>query len=198
MIKVGLTGGIATGKSTVSKIISDLGIPIIDCDIIAREIINIYPQILINIEYRFGKEFIDSDNNLLRKKFGDYIFTHPDKKKEYEDIILPYIRTQIGRKIYQYEFDGCKLCIIDAPTLIETGLYKEMDINVLVSIDRDIQIERIMNRDNFTKKQALNRINSQMPSHEKVKYVDYIINNNNTIEILKEQTYITLINCFKK
>jgi dephospho-CoA kinase len=196
MIKIGLTGSIASGKSTVSKIISELDIPIIDCDIIARQVLEMYPIILTHIQTRFGKEFIEH-GELLRKKFGNYIFTHSDKKKEYEDIILPYIRIEIFQQITKYENEGHKLCIIDAPTLIETKLYKTMDANILVDVDLKTQIERVMNRDNFTKEQALDRINSQMLSQEKAKYVDYIINNNSTIEILKEQIYIIIINCFK-
>lgn len=173
MIKVGLTGSIASGKSTVSKIISNLDIPIIDCDIIAKEVLSIYPQILNSIKFNFGIEFFDN-GKLERKKFGNYIFANPDKKKEYENIILPYIRNEIFKKISTYNNIGKKICIIDAPTLIETGLYEEMDLNILVDVDPQIQIKRIIERDNFTKEQALNRINSQMLSQEKAKYVDLV------------------------
>jgi len=188
MIKIGLTGGIASGKSTISNIIrNDLNIPIIDCDIIARDVLNIYPEILLKISSEFGSKYINDKGELLRKDFGNFIFKNPIEKKKYEDIIMSYIKKEIFNEIHKNEIDNVKLCIIDAPTLIETKLYKEMDQNMLVCVNDDIQIHRVMERDNFTEKEAVDRINSQMLIKDKMKYANYIINNNNSIEYTKKQ-----------
>lgn len=189
MIKIGLTGGIGTGKSTISKIISETGISIVDCDIIAREILDVNYVITLRIKQEMGKEFIDKDGNLIRKKLGNYIFENPEKKKQYEDIILPYIMEDILYEISILESDNVDICIVDAPTLIETGLYQKMDQNILVWVDTDTQIKRVMERDAFTRQQIIDRINSQMSIEDKLKYANYTIDNANTLDSTRNQVF---------
>lgn len=181
IVKVGLTGGIGSGKSTVAGIFFKKGIDIIDADQISHEVIEIYPEIKNIIKCCFGKDFFDDNNNLLRRKLGDCIFKDKDKKEKLESIIIPYIKDEILKRMNDCKKNGKSICIVDAPTLIESGLYKHMDYNILVWTDEKTQIERVKERDGMTSEQVSNRIKSQMPLESKKHYADYIINNNGNI-----------------
>lgn len=177
MVIIGLTGGIGSGKSTVAKMFSERNIKIIDADIISREILSIYPEILINIKHKLGEKFIDIGGNLKRRELGDYIFNNGEKRKTLEDIMIPFIKKEILNRLDQYNKEGERLCVVDAPTLIEHKINEDMDVNILVWVDRETQIQRIKHRDNLAEGQIINRIDSQMPLDEKKSYVDFIIDN---------------------
>ena len=187
MFKVGLTGGIATGKSTVSGILSGKGFEIIDADSIAREVLDLYPELLIRIKNTFGEHFFDEEDRLRRKIFGDYIFKYPGERKKLEDIMIPPIKEEIFNRFELLKKRGLKVCILDAPTLIEHRLHESMDMNILVWVERNIQIERLRKRDNLNKEQALNRINAQMSLEEKKKHVNFILDNSRDLDYMREQ-----------
>lgn len=187
MLKIGLTGGIGSGKSTVSEMFKNKGISIIDADIISREVFNIYPEIYDNIRKEFGESFFDEKNNLKRREFGSYIFKNENERKKYEAIIMPFIKKEINDRIDSLNSKGKKICILDAPTLIENGVHKEMDLNILVSVDLETQIERVKKRDNLSFSEVMHRINSQMTIEEKKQYVDFIIDNSKNIEYTEKQ-----------
>lgn len=191
MLKIGLTGGVGSGKSTISNILKDKGIKIIDADFIAREVLNIYPKIKEKIKETFGEEFFDNQGNLKRRELGNFIFMHEERRKALEGIIMPYIKKEIDLRFKTYEEAGEDICILDAPTLIEQGIYKYMHKNILIWVDRETQIERVMKRDNFTRKQVLDRTNSQMDLEEKKKYVDFVIDNSkDLISTINQINYI--------
>ncbi|MBC8060586.1 MAG: dephospho-CoA kinase [Clostridiaceae bacterium] len=187
MFKIGLTGGIGSGKSTVSKMLKSLSITVIDVDIVAREVLILYPQILEKVRLDFGDYFFDELGELKRSQFGDYIFKDEDKRKRYEAIIVPYIIKQIFIRIEECYKVGCDICVVDAPTLIENNLHINMDINILVWVDKETQIERIVIRDQISKEKAQLRIDAQINLDEKRELVDYIIDNSSTIEDTEEQ-----------
>ena len=186
-IVVGLTGGIGSGKSTVSNMLIERNIPVIDADKISREVLIIYPEVLWSIKKEFGEEVFDENDNLDRKKLGTMIFSNEILKKKLENIIIPYIKKEIFDKIEKYVKAGEKLCIVDAPTLIENNLHKYMDEVIVIVVNEKIQIKRVMARDSLSKKDALNRINSQMPLKEKLKYATYTIDNSDTLSHTEEQ-----------
>ena len=188
MIKVGLTGGIGSGKSTVSAIFKEFNIPIIDADVIARDVLTIYPEIKTNIKNIFGESFFDEEDKLRRKELGNFIFEDEEKTKELENIFIPFIKKEIFDKIEELDNLGRKICIVDAPTLIEQGLNKEMDYNILVSVEIDTQVKRIRKRDNLSDEEIMKRIESQMPLDKKKKYVDYLICNDGDLENTRMQT----------
>ena len=187
MFKIGLTGGIGTGKSTVAGMLMEKGMPIIDADKISREVIYIYPEIKNKIKNTFGPEFFDEEDNFIRRKFGDFIFKNQEIRKQYESIIIPYIKKAIFRQIKVCEDMDEEACVLDAPTLIENGLHNEMDVNILVFVDRKIQIKRVMERDNMDEQNVINRINSQMSLEEKRKYVDFVIDTGINLEYTAKQ-----------
>lgn len=187
MIKVGLTGGIGTGKSTVSSMIKDASFKVIDADLIARDVLVKYPEILEKVRSQFGEGFFDWRGDFRRKEFGNHIFRFPKQRVKYENIILPYIKADIMNAIKELENKGEKIVILDAPTLIESKMNEDMDIVVLVVADSKTQVQRVKERDKLSNYDALNRINAQMPLEEKKNYANIIIDNNKDLLYAKEQ-----------
>lgn len=187
MLKIGLTGGIGTGKSTVSNMLIAAGFKVIDADLLAKGVLDRYPEILERVRAEFGDGYFDWRGELRRKEFGNHIFKFPKFRIKYEEIIIPYIKKEINMAFERYEKNGEKLVILDAPTLIENNLHKEMDYIILVWADVNTQIQRIKNRDRLSNNEAVSRINSQMPIDEKKEYANILINNNSNIANTKEQ-----------
>jgi len=189
MIKFGLTGGIGTGKTTVSNILQSEKIKVINADNIAKEVLEKNPQILEMVRTQFGSGFFDWRGEFRRKEFGNHIFRFPKQRVKYESIIMPYIKQAIEENIKVYENKGEKILIIDAPTLIENNMHDEMDYVILVYADNSVQIQRVMNRDKLTKVEAVSRINSQMSMEEKKEYANIIIDNNTDLIDTQKQVY---------
>jgi dephospho-CoA kinase len=189
MIKIGLTGGIGTGKSTVSSILKNEKFKIIDADNIAKEVLEKNPQILEMVRTEFGSGFFDWRGEFRRKEFGNHIFRFPKQRVKYESIIMPYIKQTMEENIKAYEKKGEKIIIIDAPTLIENNMHVDMDYIILVYADNSVQIKRVMDRDKLTKVEAVSRINSQMSMEEKKEYANIIIDNNADLIETQKQVY---------
>lgn len=187
MIKIGLTGGIGSGKSTVSFMLKEAGFNVIDADTIAKEVLVKYPEILEMVKINFGSGFLDWRGEFRRKEFGNHIFRFPKERKKYEGIILPYIKREIYEKIDYYEKKNADIIILDAPTLIENELHKDMDYVILVWVDSNTQIQRVRARDALARDEAINRINSQMPLERKRDFANIIIENNDTLPKTKAQ-----------
>lgn len=187
MIKIGLTGGIGSGKSTVSKILKDSGFTVIDADIIAKDVLSNYPEILEKVKIEFGLGFFDWRGEFRRKEFGNHIFRFPKQRKKYEAIIMPYIEREIYEALDREEKLGEKLVILDAPTLIENNLHKDMDYIIVVWVDNNTQVQRVKIRDNLSRDEAINRINSQLSLDTKMEFADVIIDNNKDLVSTKIQ-----------
>ena len=187
MIKIGLTGGIGSGKSTVSAMLKEAGFPIIDADIIAKNVLEKYPEILEKVKIDFGVGFFDWRGQFRRKEFGNHIFRFPKQRIKYEGIILPYIKKEIEEELDKLEKKGTSMVIVDAPTLIENDLHKEMDYVILVWVDSNTQLQRVRSRDSLSREDAINRINAQMPLERKKDFANIIIENNDTLVKTKVQ-----------
>ncbi|MEG2290869.1 MAG: dephospho-CoA kinase [Clostridium sp.] len=197
MIKIGLTGGIGSGKSTVSKILKDNGFAVVDSDIIAKDVLLDYPEILEKVKIEFGSGFFDWRGEFRRKEFGNHIFRFPKERKKYEAIIMPYIEREIYEELNKEKNLGTKLVILDAPTLIENNLHKEMDYVIVVWVDNNTQVQRVKIRDKVTRGEAINRINSQLPLDSKRTFADVIIDNNKELVNTKVQVD-SLVDFLKK
>ncbi|WP_045923716.1 dephospho-CoA kinase [Clostridium tetani] len=174
------------------------GIDVIDADKIAREVLEKYPSILEYIKENFGEQYIDEFGNLNRREFGNHIFSiSKEERKKYENIIMPYIKLEIENQFKLYEKIGKKVCLLDAPLLIEQGMQKDLDFTLLSWVNKKIQIKRVGIRDNLQENEILNRIEAQIPLDEKRELVDFIIDNSNTIEETKVQVekLFQFINC---
>lgn len=187
-LKIGLTGGIGSGKSTIAKMFKDKGIDVIDADKIAREVLEKYPSILEYIKDNFGEKYLDEYGDLKRREFGNYIFScSKEERKKYEDIIIPYIKKEIFLELDKHEKNGESMIILDAPTLIENDLHTYMDYIIVVWVDNNTQIMRIKNRDKLSRDEAINRLNAQISLDRKKEYAHIIIDNNNDLLKTKKQ-----------
>lgn len=183
----GLTGGIGCGKSTVSRHWSKQGLPIIDPDIFSRQAVDhsivIGLSTLETIRKIFGDTVIQSDGSLDRKKMGSIVFGNKNLIKDYEGIIFPVIKQLMFDEISVIESKGFKLAGYDNAILIEKSNFENYRPIVVVNVDFDIQVQRVLNRNpNLSKNDVLNRIHSQINSKERLKYADYIIDNSGIIE----------------
>lgn len=186
---LGITGGIATGKTAVSNIFKEMNFEIIDTDIISREVIKL-PKIIQSIQNEFGSGVINNgavDRKLLR----EIIFNDKDKVKKLNNIMHPTIIEKTKLEINRSQAEK-KPVIVVIPLLFETNLEYLVDSILLITADYDKQIERIMKRDNSTKINAENIISAQMSLSEKIKKSNYVIENNGTYDELKEKVLIFL------
>lgn len=184
---VGLTGGIASGKSTVSKMFKDMGITVIDADIEARLAVEKGEPAYENIVAFFGRDILLEDGSINRAKLGEIIFNDLEKRLKLNSIVHPEVRKRMLAKRDQAIEAGERLIIMDIPLLFESKLTYMVDKILLVYVDAETQLERLMERNHFTKEEAISRINSQMPLKDKIKLSDAVIDNNGTIEETRNQ-----------
>ncbi|KAJ7367608.1 dephospho-CoA kinase-domain-containing protein [Mycena albidolilacea] len=177
MLVVGLTGGIATGKSSVSKLLKEKHIPIVDADIIARQVVEPGTPALAKIVSSFGPEILQPDGTLDRKKLGAVIFNDEAKRRTLNSIVHPAVRRALLWGVLGHWVRGHKYCILDVPLLIEGPMWKLVGTVVVVYCSADVQLERLMKRDNSSREDASSRLNSQLPIADKVAYADRVIDN---------------------
>jgi dephospho-CoA kinase len=187
-MKIGLTGGIACGKSTVSAMLARKGALIIDIDRIAREIVEPGQPALQAIAEKFGQAVLQADGTLDRKKLGAIVFSDPAKRKELEQITHPAIRSVMKERMrkYEEEFPG-RLIVADVPLLYESRLEEYFDKIMVVYIPRDEQKRRLMARDSLSGEEAEQRLNAQMDIEEKKRRADIVIDNSGTLEETERQ-----------
>ncbi|RKD33172.1 dephospho-CoA kinase [Thermohalobacter berrensis] len=188
---IGITGGIASGKSTVTGILKDKGYPVIDADIISREVVNVGKPAYSDIVNEFGEDILNRDLTINRKKLGDIIFKNEEFRKKLNKIVHPRVVQEIKDKIVEYS-KRSNVIFLDIPLLIEEreklndyGLI--FDEIWLVYVDEKLQLKRLMNRDNTSKEEAYQRMKAQMPLNKKKKYADVIIDNSGNIDQLKHK-----------
>lgn len=187
MFKIGLTGGIASGKSTVLTYFKDKGIPYIDADIVAREVVEPGTKGLEAIVAAFGADVLHGDRTLNREALGAIIFHNEKKRQQLNGCLKEHIQNRIMELTAHYEALHTPVLLYDIPLLIEGEWYTMMDEVWLVYVNESTQIDRLMNRNGFTKEDALARIKSQMRLDDKRTYADVIIDNNGTPLDLKKQ-----------
>ncbi|MBN2879688.1 MAG: dephospho-CoA kinase [Clostridia bacterium] len=179
---IGLTGGIATGKSTVTEILKQAGIKVIDADLISKEILEPYKEGWYEVVAYFGNDFVNDDFTIKRKALADRIFSNPDDLMKINSLLHPIIIEKIRAKVNEYEKQGVKLAFIDAPLLFETGLEKDYDEVWLLVCGIDEQIRRVMVRDGLTYEQAENIIKNQMSDSEKRAKANRVIDTSDSLE----------------
>jgi dephospho-CoA kinase len=180
---VGLTGGIASGKSSVSRQLVELGCRLIDADLLAREVVQPGQPAWRAIVEAFGRDVIAPDGQLDRKRLGALVFADPARRKVLEGITHPAItaRRQALVDAWAAEaFDG--VVVLDIPLLVEVGGAGHVDRVIVVYADRDTQLDRLMRRDGFDRAEAERRVGSQMALAEKVRHAHYVIDNSGTPE----------------
>lgn len=185
---IGLTGGIATGKSIVSSVFRELGAIILDADVIARLVVLPHQPAWEDIVAFFGPQVVNEDESLNRAKIGEIVYNDPGALKELNRFthprIMQYYKDELRRiKIEQPDV----VVILEVPLLYETNMDKLCQQVVVVYVDRETQIKRLMKRDNMSYADAVKRIDAQMPMEEKVRWADFVIDNRGSIEETKEK-----------
>ena len=176
MLKVGLTGSIAVGKSFVLGVLTELGCYAIDADRIAREIVEPGTEGLKAVGEAFGETVLNDDGTLNRAKLGGIIFASEPKRTQLNNLLHPLIIAAQDDRVRQLEQrDPHGIVIIDAALMIESGGYRRLDKLIVVYCRPEIQLQRLMSRDGLSRTAAEQRINSQMPQEEKKKYADFLI-----------------------
>jgi len=189
MLVVGLTGGIASGKSTVAGILKDLGALVIDADIVSREVVLPHTRCWKSITAHFGKGILNKDLSINRKKLASRIFSDPEKRMRLNRIIHPAIKKRIRQLITDIGHDDAgALVIVDAALLVETGMYRDYNRLVVVAAAENVQLARLMRRDRCSLKAAQRRLRSQLPLAPKMQVADYVINNQGSLAQTRRQT----------
>ncbi|WP_142827649.1 dephospho-CoA kinase [Planococcus soli] len=184
---IGLTGSIASGKSTVSGMLKNLGYPIVDADLVARLVVEPGSDTLSQIVQAFGPEVIQEDGTMDRAKVGAIIFNDPASRKILNDIIHPAIRQEMLRQREEFITQGFKTIIMDIPLLFESRLQHLVDKILVVSVTEENQFDRLVERNGFTEQEARARISSQLPMSVKEDGADAVIYNNGTLDETKKQ-----------
>ncbi|ANU25711.1 dephospho-CoA kinase [Planococcus versutus] len=184
---IGLTGSIASGKSTVSKMLKSAGYPVIDADLVARLVVEPGSATLAKIIQAFGKEVISENGTMNRAKVGEIIFNDPAKRKILNDIIHPAIRQEMLKQRQEFLLQGHETIIMDIPLLFESRLQRLVDKILVVSVTEENQFNRLVERNGFTEKEARVRISSQLPMSVKEDGADAVIYNNGTIDETEKQ-----------
>lgn len=182
---IGLTGGIACGKSNVSETLRDLGAVIIDGDVLSRELTAPGGEALPAIRARFGDGVFQEDGTLNRRRLGAVIFGNDEARLALDGIMQPLLWALIRRRMEEARSAGSAICVLDMPLLYEAGLDALCDTVWCVYIPEETQIERLMARDGFTRQEALSRLRSQMPAKEKAEKAQVVIDTSGSISYTK-------------
>lgn len=182
-MNIGLTGGIASGKSTVSRLLVERGALLVDADKIAREVVLPGSPVLEQIAVHFGSDMLLEDGSLNRKRLGELVFASETSRKQLESITHPAIRQEIQRQMRQYEQEHPeRLVVVDIPLLYESGLSEMFDSIVVVYVPRSVQLQRLMERDGWNEKEADQRLNAQWSMERKRELADIVIDNSRSLE----------------
>ncbi|SHE31933.1 dephospho-CoA kinase [Desulforamulus putei DSM 12395] len=185
---IGLTGNIASGKSTVAKYLRELGAKVINADQVARQVVLPNTPALKEIVDSFGPGILHDDGTLNRQKMASIIFHDAAARDRLEKITHPRIEEEINREINAFtKADPGGILVLEVPLLIEVGWHKKVDQVWLVTVDPEVQLRRLMARDKISPEQARERIASQMPQEEKKRFAHVVINNTGSPEELKRQ-----------
>ncbi|MBI1998705.1 MAG: dephospho-CoA kinase [Deltaproteobacteria bacterium] len=184
---VGLTGGIASGKSSVAAILRRLGAAVIDADDLSRQVVQPGQEGWKEIVNIFGAEVLQPDQNIDRQKLRKIIFNDPEARKRLETIIHPRVRALAERRIQEYAAAGYEIVVYEVPLLFEVRLHETLRPVILVACDAKTQTERIVQRDRVAGVEAQKTIAAQMSLEEKRKLADYVIENNGSLEELERQ-----------
>ncbi|MGN7944055.1 dephospho-CoA kinase [Bacillus sp. 22446] len=184
---IGLTGGIASGKSTVSQMIKEKGIRVVDADIIAKEAVSKGSAALHQIVQTFGEEVLLSNGELNRQQLGAIIFSDEEKRKKLNAIVHPEVRKEMLEQRDEGVSNNETFVVLDIPLLFESKLEGLVDRIIVVYTTPELQLSRLMNRNDLSEEEALNRIHSQQPLEEKCQKADRVIENTKDLAFIRKQ-----------
>jgi dephospho-CoA kinase len=181
---IGITGNIASGKSSVARTFEELGARIIDADEVARAVVEPGEPAWKEIVMEFGEKILEPGGGKIeRKKLADLVFRDEEKRKSLNEITHPRIKEKIRGLLSEYEKGGARIAMVEATLIVEGGgLMELLDGLIVVTADEETQIERLIKDKGYTREEAVSRLRAQMPAEEKVKHADYVIDNSGPLE----------------
>lgn len=182
---VGLTGGIASGKSAVARVLRELGVGIVDADRVAREVVEPGSEGLAAIVAAFGLEVLNAQGGLDRERVAARVFRDPEARKVLNAITHPRIAAQSAEQLAALAATDTPYVVYDAPLLVEVGAHRGLDALIVVAAEREAQIARAVARDGMTRAEAERRIAAQLPLADKVAVADFVVNNDGSLEQLE-------------
>jgi dephospho-CoA kinase len=189
MLKVGLTGSIAVGKSYICEVLRELGAFVLDADVTAREVVAPETRGWKLIVGNFGREVLQSDNTINRAKLGALVFADEGRRRLLNSIVHPLVIEAQNEWLKSIENESPEaIAVIDAALMIESGGYRRFDKLIVVWCEPETQIERLMARNGLSREEALQRINAQMPQEEKKRFADFLIETTEGFEAARRQT----------
>jgi dephospho-CoA kinase len=188
MYKIGITGGIASGKSTVAKIIQEQGEWVFDADAAAKDALTPHAQPFKEVVNHFGSRILEPHGTINRKLLADIVFSDPRARQELEEIVHPFVFSQMHEMEEKAKLQGRKLLFYEIPLLIEIGMQSYMDAVIVVWASLEQRVQRLIANLGYTRAQALARINSQMPLEQKKIFADFIIDNSQSLAHTRKQT----------
>jgi dephospho-CoA kinase len=192
MFTFGLTGGICCGKSTVAKTFQNHTIPMVDADIVARQVVEPGSYGWRQVIRSFGVEYLNANGTLNRTKLGALVFSDSAARHLLDEIMAPLISAESRTQLAALHAQGNTIVGYNAALIVEMGNYEKYRPLIVVSCPRDVQVERLMSRNNLTEYEAVARIEAQMPLEKKIKMADYLIDTSGTIEESIKQTEIII------
>ena len=188
MLKVGLTGGIASGKSTVSRIFASFGAKVLDADEVAREVLLPGQPAWTKLRRAFGQEFFHPDGTVKRKQLRKLVFADPEKRSQLNAIVHPEVMKEINRRSEILSSSvQTGVLLVDVPLLLEVGVANRFDKVVVVYVSKSVQINRLQQRDGISEEEAKQALKAQMALSKKVEQADYVIDNSGTLEETQAQ-----------
>lgn len=185
MLKIGITGGIGSGKSEVCKIIEKFGSPILYADDIAKEILFTNEIVKKRIRFEFEEDFYDVDGSIDKKKLAKLIFFDRNLKTKLENIVHPYVIEYIGKQFKKFESSNkYKIIFLEAALIFESGVDELLDYVIAVTADKEKCINRVIERDKTSRDDVLGRINSQLDPQQKAEMADFVIHNDGDLNYL--------------
>jgi dephospho-CoA kinase len=188
----GLTGGVASGKSTVARYFAAQGVPVIDADQLARELVSPGSPALQEIANTFGADLIDANGELDRRLLGQRVFANPELREQLNAILHPRVAERFQQRVAELSAAGVPLACYDVPLLFENNRQDSLRPVVVVSAPRDLQLARLMARNGLTASEAEARIAAQMPLGQKVMRADHVIDNSGPLEDTHRQAEAVL------
>jgi len=181
---LGITGGIASGKSTAAALLAQHGAHVISADQVAREVVKPGSELLARLVQMFGSEVLAADKSLARKRLGELVFADPQARKRLEAVMHPAI-AELSSQQLRSAAEKYALVVYEAPLLFEAGAHKRVDKVLCVTVEPSVQLERVQQRDGCTLAQAQAQVEAQMPQHKKAELSDYVIDNSADLAALK-------------
>lgn len=186
---LGLTGGIATGKSTVASMLADLGARVISADTVVHELLEHGTPVWREVVAEFGEDIVDSSGEIDRGKLGRIVFSDPKKRQRLESIIHPSVIEYLRAQAEEFRNCGEGVLAMEIPLLVEVSAFDLVDKVLVVTAEQGTQIKRLEKRSGISSEEALRRITSQMPLSEKVQYGDWVVSTDTSLRSTKEQVY---------